>query len=59
MLDDPILTEIREFRISYAAKFNYDLKAIYEDIKRQESQSKRVFVSYSPKPIEPISKNSQ
>lgn len=33
---DPIGQEVREIRELYAAEFNYDLKALYEDIKRQE-----------------------
>ncbi len=42
---DPIVEEIRQFREEYAAKFNYDLEAICRDLKRQELESGREFVS--------------
>ncbi len=32
---DPIIDEIHRFREEHAAKFNYDLKKIAEDIRRQ------------------------
>lgn len=35
-MNDPIVDEIRKIRDAHAARFNYDLKAIYEDIKRSE-----------------------
>ncbi len=46
MLEDPIVDAIRKVREAHAAKFNYDLQAIYRDLKEQEKNSKRVFVSY-------------
>lgn len=36
MKDDPIVQEVRAIRDSYAAKFNYDLEALYQDIKKQD-----------------------
>ena len=39
MWTDPIVEEIRREREAYAAKFNFDLEAIYQDIKRQEQES--------------------
>ncbi len=42
---DPIVEEIRQFREEYAAKFNYDLEAICRDLKRQEQESGREFVT--------------
>jgi len=39
--EDPIVKEIRKYREEYAAQFNYDLKAIYRDIKEKEQQSGR------------------
>jgi len=41
--------EIRAEREAYAARFNYDLWAIYRDIKEQERKSGRTFVSLTPK----------
>ena len=51
MRDDPIVEEVRKAREAHAAKFNYDLQAIYQDIKAQEQRSGRTFVSYPPKRI--------
>lgn len=41
MLDDPIVNEIRQIRQAYAKKFNNDLHAICEDLRRQERESDR------------------
>jgi predicted GNAT superfamily acetyltransferase len=36
---DPIVDEVRRIRAAYAARFNYDLRAIYRDLKEQEKRS--------------------
>ncbi len=54
MLKDPIVEEVRALRDDYAKQFDYDIDAIYRDIKKQEAKSKRKFVSLSPKRIDPI-----
>ena len=46
---DPIVQKIRRERETYAAKFNYDLEAIVKDIKRQEQESGREFVTPASK----------
>ncbi len=51
MQDDPIVEEVRKVREAYAAKFNYDLEAIFQDLKRQERESGRTFVSFPPRRI--------
>jgi hypothetical protein len=51
MWEDPIVEEVRKARDAHAAKFNYNLQAIYRDLKEQEKQSGRTFVSYPPKRI--------
>lgn len=45
-MNDPILDEIRNYRDAHAASFNYDLEAIFEDIKKRERESGRKFVSF-------------
>ena len=40
-MNDPFVDEIRQYRDAHAARFNYDLKAIYEDIKRREKERER------------------
>lgn len=52
MWKDEIVEEVRRVRDEYAAKFDYDLDAIYEDIKKQENQSQRKVVSLPPKKVE-------
>jgi hypothetical protein len=42
---DPIVDEVRRVREAYAARFNYDLRAIYRDLKEQEKRSGREVVS--------------
>lgn len=46
MKDDPIVEEVRQYREQHAAKFNYDLQAIYQDLKAQEFKSEKKFTSY-------------
>ncbi len=49
MWSDPIIEEIHQFRADHAAQFNYDLAAIVEDIKKQEKQSGKKFISLPPR----------
>jgi hypothetical protein len=44
---DPIVDEVRRARDAYAACFNYDLRAIYRDLKEKEKRSGRKVVSYA------------
>ena len=48
MLNDPIVEEIRRFRDEHAARFNYDLDAIFDDIKRSEKELGRPLVTLPP-----------
>ncbi len=52
-MNDPIVDEVRRFRDAHAARFNYDLDAIFRDIKEQEKMSGLKFVSYPPRRTEP------
>ena len=38
MWEDPIVEETRRMKNEYASKFNYDLQAIYHDLKELEKQ---------------------
>lgn len=49
---DSVVDEVREARDAYAKRFNYDLQAIYRDLKEQEKQSGRKLVSLPPKRTE-------
>jgi hypothetical protein len=37
MLSDEIVDEVRGVREAHASKFNYDLRAIFEDLKKSEA----------------------
>ena len=52
-MNDPIIDEIRRIRDEHAAAFNYDIQAIYNDLKKRQVESGRTFVSYPPRLIEP------
>jgi hypothetical protein len=43
-MNDPIVDEVRQVRDAHAARFNYDLHAIFEDIKKREKETGLVFV---------------
>jgi hypothetical protein len=45
MWTDEIVQEVRNEREAYAARFNYDLEAIWRDLKEQERQRGRKVVS--------------
>ena len=51
-MNDPIVDEVRRIRDAHAARFNYDLDAIFRDIKEQEKKSGRKFVSFPPRKVE-------
>jgi hypothetical protein len=46
---DEIVEEVRKNREAYAAQFNFDLQAIYDDLKKAEQKSKCKKVSFEPK----------
>ena len=52
-MKDTIIAELRKVRDQHAARFNYDLDAIFRDIKEQEKQSGRKFVSFPPRKVGP------
>jgi hypothetical protein len=37
-MEDPIVEEVRKLREEHAARFNNDVDAIFEDLKRFESE---------------------
>ncbi len=51
-MNDTIVDEVRRIRDAHAARFNYDLDAIFLDIKEQEKKSGRKFVTFPPRRIE-------
>ena len=53
-MKDQIVEEIRKIRDEHAARFNYDLDAIYADMKRIEAESKEPRISFGPRRIPKI-----
>jgi len=47
---DPILEELHRVRDEYASRFNYDLKAMYRDMKKREEQGEFKVVHRPPRP---------
>ena len=54
MSRDPIVEEVRRYRDAYAKRFNYDLQAIYRDLKEQQERGCWKRVSLPPKPVKSI-----
>ena len=50
MNDEDPIAEIRRYRQEHAAKFNYDLRKIFEDIKSREGKDGRKVVTRPPRP---------
>jgi hypothetical protein len=48
-MKDPIVEEVRRARETHAKKFNYDLDAICEDLRKREKSSDHPTVSLGPK----------
>jgi hypothetical protein len=50
MWTDEIVEEIHRIREEYAKSFDYDLDAIFADLRKKEAESGREVVNLSPKP---------
>ncbi|MEB3881849.1 hypothetical protein [Lyngbya sp. CCY1209] len=50
MWKDEIVEEIHKIRDRYAKSFNYDLNAIFEDLRQKQAESGREVVNLSRKP---------
>lgn len=56
-MNDPIVDEVRRVRDAHAARFNYDLDAIFQDIKEREKKSGLKFiqgVAHQPVPYQAL-----
>lgn len=58
MLNDEIIDEIRAIREAHAAKFNFDLRAIFEDLKKSEVESLAEGRRFIEPPKLPVPSNS-
>jgi hypothetical protein len=46
---DPIVEEVRRIRQQYAARFNYDLAAIFSDLQDRQARGEVAVVSRNPR----------
>lgn len=51
MKNNPIVEEVHQIRDEYAAQFNYDLLALFQDLKRQEQSNPKPHHRLQPKRI--------
>ncbi len=51
MWKDCVVEEIRKNRDEYARQFNYDIRAICQDMREKQGQAGRCVVSLHPRPL--------
>jgi hypothetical protein len=51
--DDPVVAEVRRIREQIFAEYNYDLRAMFEDMRRREATSGRTYADLAPRPLVP------
>jgi hypothetical protein len=44
---DPIVEEIHKIREEYAEKFNYDVDAMFDDLRQKQAQSNHKIISFA------------
>jgi hypothetical protein len=53
VFEDPIVAEVRRIRDEHAARFGYDLDAIFRDLQDRQRTSGRQYVSFPPRRVSP------
>ncbi|MXY66747.1 MAG: hypothetical protein F4206_08800 [Gammaproteobacteria bacterium] len=48
---DPIISEVRAVRDAHAARFDYDLAAIFRNIRAMQDASGREYVRFPARPV--------
>ena len=48
---DPIIAEVREIRSRHATRFDFDVSAIFADIRRSQEASGRQYQRRPPRPV--------
>lgn len=46
-MTDPIVEEIHKIREEYAEKFNFDIDAMFEDLREKQSKSDHKIISFA------------
>ncbi len=57
MTKDPIIEELHRIREELAAKFNYDVQAMFADIQAQQAKETRPVVSFAKQRKEELVEN--
>lgn len=52
-MKDTVLEEVRRARDALAARFNYDVHALFDELRKQQQEGKRTVVRYLPKTVTP------
>ena len=55
---DEVIEQVREVRETYAARFDYDLHALFQHAREQVKQTERQVVKRQPKPVVEAVKDS-
>ena len=50
-LIDPIIAEVRTTRDAHAARFDYDVAAIFRDIRAMQEESGQEYVRFPARPV--------
>ena len=58
-MEDPIVEEVRKLREEHAARFNYDVDAIFDDLKGLERERGLTVVSLEPKRVPKVGGNGE
>ena len=48
---DPIISEVRAARDAHVARFDYDVAAIFRDIRAMQEESGREYVCFPARPV--------
>ncbi|MCH7977085.1 MAG: hypothetical protein IIC18_11120 [Bacteroidetes bacterium] len=51
---DEVIEEVRAVREAYAARFNYDIGALFRHARERAKESDREVVKRQPKPVEKV-----
>ncbi len=58
-MSDPIVDEVRRIRHAHAARFNFDLHAICDDLRKKEKTCGHPLVTLPPKRVDEVAGSQQ
>ena len=48
---DPIIAEVRAVRHAHAARFDFEISAIFQDVRAMQELSERTYLRYPARPV--------